>query len=217
MNDDLIEKLRGTGVLPVITIEDAAFAVPLARALAAGGIRAAEITFRTAAAEESIRRIAAEVPDVLVGAGTLLTPEQVRKAKEAGAAFAVAPGCSRETINAANDVGLPFAPGVMTPSDVERALLLGCRVLKFFPAESAGGLPHLKNLYAPYKSTGVRFMPTGGIDVAKAREYLAFPGVVAVGGSWLTKALVGPSPNWSAITEAASAASVMVTESRSAT
>ncbi len=210
MNKELLQQIIDTGVVPVITIHDEAHAVPLARALAAGGIRAAEITFRTPAAEGSIRRIAAEVPEVLVGAGTLLTAQQVQRAKAAGAAFAVAPGCSEETVQAAREVGLPFAPGVMTPSDIERALRLGCRILKFFPAESAGGLNHLKSLHAPYASAGVRFMPTGGIDVEKAKAYLAYGGVVAVGGSWLTKDLEGDSPDWKAIEQAAADASAMV-------
>lgn len=215
MNPEIVEKLSTTGVVPVVTIEDPAHAVPLARALAAGGICAAEITFRTPAAEESIRRIAQEVPEVFVGAGTLLSAAQVRQAKSAGARFAVAPGCTEATVRAARDAGLPFAPGVMTPSDLERALQLDCRVLKFFPAESAGGLAHLKSLYAPYSSAGVRFIPTGGIDVEKAKAYLAFGGVLAVGGSWLTKALKGPSPDWQAITDASAAASRMVIAARS--
>lgn len=214
MNSEMVEKLSATGVVPVVTIQDPAHAVPLARALAAGGIRAAEITFRTAAAEESIRRIAQEVPEVLVGAGTLLNAGQVAQAKSAGASFAVAPGCTESTVRAAQEAGLPFAPGVMTPSDIERALNLDCRILKFFPAESAGGLAHLKSLYAPYSSAGIRFIPTGGINVEKAKTYLAFAGVLAVGGSWLTVALKGESPDWNAITEAASAASNMVRDAR---
>jgi 2-dehydro-3-deoxyphosphogluconate aldolase/(4S)-4-hydroxy-2-oxoglutarate aldolase len=210
MKPALLEALSATGVVPVITIDRVEDAVPLAQALACGGVRAAEITFRTAAAAESIRRIAAEVPEVLVGAGTLLNPEQVEAAKSAGAAFAVAPGCTPATIKAAQAVDLPFAPGVMTPSDVERALELGCTILKFFPAESAGGLDHLKSLYAPYQAAGVRFIPTGGIDVAKARAYLAFKGVVAVGGSWLTKGLSQTPADFAAIEQAARDAAAMV-------
>lgn len=216
MNSALLEALTTTGVVPVITINRVEDAVPLAQALARGGVRAAEITFRTAAAAESIRRIASEVPEVLVGAGTLLTPDQVKAAKAAGAAFAVAPGCNPTTVKAAQEADLPFAPGVMTPSDVERALELGCTVLKFFPAESAGGLAHLKSLYAPYQSAGVRFIPTGGIDVAKARAYLAFKGVVAVGGSWLTAGLAKDPADFAAIEAEAVAAAAMVREVRTA-
>lgn len=214
MNETILEALSATGVVPVIVIDRVEDAVPLARALAAGGVRAAEVTFRTAAAAESIRRIAAEVPEVLVGAGTLLTIEQVRAAKEAGAAFAVAPGCTPSIIEAAGEANLPFAPGVMTPSDIERALGLGCQILKYFPAESAGGIAHLKALYAPYASAGVRFIPTGGIDVGTAEAYLAFKGVVAVGGSWLTKGLASTPPDFAAVTAAAQAAAAMVARVR---
>lgn len=206
--------MASTGIVPVVIINDPDHALPLAKALSAGGIRVAEITFRTTAAEESIRRIAAEAPDVLVGAGTLLTPDQVKRAKDAGAAFAVAPGCTEAVVKTAQDVGLPFAPGVMTPSDVERAIGMDCRILKFFPAESAGGLTHLKSLYAPYQALGIQFVPTGGINVEKAKAYLGFKGVVAVGGSWLTKSLGDPQPDWSAIESEAAAASAMMKEVR---
>jgi 2-dehydro-3-deoxyphosphogluconate aldolase/(4S)-4-hydroxy-2-oxoglutarate aldolase len=141
----------------------------------------------------------AERPDLLVGAGTVLTPEQARKAKECGAAFAVAPGFNPDVVKAAQDVDLPFFPGVMTPSDIEGALSLGCRMLKFFPAGPAGGPDLLKGLAAPYRHLGVRFMPTGGVTLANLCDYLSIPEVVAAGGTWIAKSDVIASGDWGQI------------------
>jgi 2-dehydro-3-deoxyphosphogluconate aldolase/(4S)-4-hydroxy-2-oxoglutarate aldolase len=173
-------------VVPVIVIDDAADAVPLGRALAEGGIPCAEITFRTAAAEDAIRRMASELPDVLVGAGTVLSPEQAARAMAAGAQFIVAPGFNRRVVDFCLERGVPVYPGVSTPTEIEAALEAGLRVLKFFPAEPLGGLPYLKAVAAPY--AGVGFMPTGGITPRNLGDYLAFPRVVACGGSWMAPA-----------------------------
>jgi 2-dehydro-3-deoxyphosphogluconate aldolase/(4S)-4-hydroxy-2-oxoglutarate aldolase len=174
-------------IVPVIAIESAAHALPLADALLAGGLPVIEVTFRTAAALEVIRLLCRERPSLLVGAGTVLDPATVDAAAEAGARFALAPGCSPATVQRAREIGLPFVPGVQTPSEVELALSLGCTTLKFFPAEAAGGVPMLEAIHAPYKHTGVRFVPTGGVSPANLAAYLACKAVAAVGGTWLAK------------------------------
>jgi 2-dehydro-3-deoxyphosphogluconate aldolase / (4S)-4-hydroxy-2-oxoglutarate aldolase len=180
----LIAKHR---VVPVIAIESAAHALPLADALLAGGLPIIEVTFRTAAALDVIRLLARERPQLLVGAGTVLDPATVDAAAEAGARFALAPGCSPPTVQRARAIGLPYVPGVQTPSEVELALSLGCTTLKFFPAEAGGGVQMLEAIYAPYKHTGVRFVPTGGVSPANLAAYLACEAVAAVGGTWLAK------------------------------
>ncbi len=207
---NLESRLRELSVVPVVAIEDAAHALPLADALAAGGLPVAEITFRTRAAAEVIRALAAERPDLLVGAGTVLTPAQAELAKECGAAFAVAPGFNPEVVKAAQGVGLPFFPGVMTPSDVEGALSLGCAILKFFPAAQAGGPAMLSALSGPYAHTGLRFMPTGGITPATLHEYLAVKTVVAAGGTWIAKTEAIREGQWDVIAENARQVSALL-------
>lgn len=182
-HSSLTASLRALRVLPVIVIDDPADAVPLANALSAGGLAAAEITFRTAGAEEALRRIAGERPDMLVGAGTVLTPEQARAARDAGAKFVVAPGLSPRVVNWCLEHDVPVFPGVCTPTEVEAALELGLRTLKFFPAEPMGGIKFLKAIAGPYHT--VEWMPTGGINEKNVGDYLAFPKVVACGGSWM--------------------------------
>ncbi len=179
--------IEASRIIAVITIDSAEHAEPLAEALLKGGINAIELTFRTEAAEASIRRIAASFPDVTVGAGTVLTPDQLIRAKEAGAAFAVSPGFNRSIVQASIDMKLPFFPGIMTPSDVEGALELGCRLLKFFPAEVAGGTSMLKALAGPYAHTGVKFIPLGGLNRENFIDYLSMPIVAAIGGSWIAE------------------------------
>lgn len=179
----LIEQIQNTAVIPVIKIDNVEDALPLAEALKKGGLCAAEITFRTDAAEESIRRIAEAYPDFLVAAGTVLTPEQADKAMAAGASFIVSPGTNPEVVKHCNAKGYPIIPGVCTPSEVEMALSLGLTYLKFFPAEAAGGVKMIKAMAAPY--TKVKFMPTGGIGVKNLAEYLTCKAVFACGGSWM--------------------------------
>ena len=181
----IFENLSRFGVVPVIAIDDASAALGLADALAAGGLPVAEITFRTAAAAEVMKRIVAQRPDMIVGAGTVLTADNLKRAVDSGAKFAVAPGFNPTVVQAALDAGLPFAPGVMTPSDIEGAVELGCRVLKFFPAGAAGGVKMLSAISAPYKHLGVKFVPTGGIKPENMHEYLQLSEVAAVGGTWL--------------------------------
>jgi len=188
-------------ILPVIVIEDANHAVPLAQALLAGGLEVIEVTFRTTAAAEAIRRIKAEVPNMLVGAGTVVTPEQIQSALQAQVDFGLAPGTHPNTVRAFQDAGIPFVPGVMTPSDIEKGLSLGCTHLKFFPAAAAGGAPMLKNLLAPYKSQGVKFCPTGGLNLNNMNEYLALPEVFAIGGSWLATPQQIAASDWDSITQ----------------
>ena len=187
-------------VVPVAVIDDAKDAVPLAEALMAGGLEVIEVTFRTAAAETAIRNITKALPDLLVGAGTVLDTDQVKRAKGAGARFAVAPGLNEKVVTASLELGMPFIPGVMTPSEVERALGLGCKLHKFFPAEAVGGVAMLKSLAAPYVHTGVKFIPLGGIGPKNAAEYLALPIVAAIGGSWLCERKLVAEKNWPAIT-----------------
>ncbi|MBN8603970.1 MAG: bifunctional 4-hydroxy-2-oxoglutarate aldolase/2-dehydro-3-deoxy-phosphogluconate aldolase, partial [Planctomycetes bacterium] len=162
--NDLHKRLHSSGVIAVLIIDDANDAVPLARALHAGGVDCIELTLRTDSAIESVRRIAAEVPEVVVGVGTILTPQQADAAKDAGADFGVAPGTNARVIQRAIEIGLPFSPGVCTPTDIEMALELGCRVLKFFPSEPSGGLNYLKSAAAPYMHLGVKYIPLGGVS-----------------------------------------------------
>ena len=175
--------LAGHRIVPVIVIDDPEDAVPLAAALRDGGLPCAEITLRTPRALEALRRIAAEVPDMLVGAGTVLTPEQAAAARDAGARFMIAPGFNPAVVDYCLAQEIPVFPGVCTPTEIERALGHGLSVLTVFPAEPMGGLAFLKAIAAPY--TGVSFMPTGGIGPSNLAYYLGFSRVVACGGSWM--------------------------------
>lgn len=198
---DMIDQIRRTGVVPVVTLQDAAMAVPLAEALTAGGLPCAEVTFRTAEGEEGIRRISAACPQMLVGAGTVLTTEQVDRAIDAGAKFLVSPGLNPKVVEHALKKGVPIFPGAITPSEMEQAMSYGLDVVKFFPAEQAGGLAFLKAVSAPY--TGLRFMPTGGISMKNLGEYLSNDRIVACGGSWMVKADLIASGHFTEITQLA--------------
>lgn len=179
----VLERFAAMRILPVIVIDDPDDAVPLARALRDGGLPCAEVTLRTPRAMDSLRRITSEVPEMLVGAGTVLSPAQAAEARAAGARFAVAPGFNSAVVEYCQSVEMPVFPGVCTPTEIEMALGAGLSVLKFFPAEPIGGLAFLKAIAAPY--TTVSFMPTGGIGPSNLASYLAFPRVVACGGSWM--------------------------------
>ena len=181
--DETLARLRAVRVVPVIVIDDPDDAVPLARALSAGGLPCAEITFRTPRAGEALRRITAEAPDMFAGAGTVLTPEQAKLAREAGAQFMVAPGFNPRVVDYCRTFDIPVYPGICTPTELEAALERGLTTVKFFPAEPSGGLAFLKAMAAPYGE--VNFMPTGGINAANIASYLAFKRVVACGGSWM--------------------------------
>ena len=198
------EVFAASPVMPVIVIDSVADAVPLARALVAGGVPVLEVTLRTAAALESVRAIRAAVPEAIVGAGTITTAAQVDAVMAAGAAFGVSPGATPGLLEHARRAGLPFLPGAMTPSDVMRALDAGYTRMKLFPAVPAGGIAMLKSLAGPFP--GVVFCPTGGIDAASAPAFLALPNVACVGGSWLAPPARVAAGDWEAIRELASAA-----------
>ncbi len=181
--NEVLEKIQKIGIVPVVVLNDAKDAKPLGQALCDGGLPCAEVTFRTDAAEESIRIMAKEFPEMLVGAGTVLTTEQIDRAASAGAKFIVSPGLNPKVVKYCIDKNIPVTPGTANPSDIEQALELGLEVVKFFPAEAAGGLKMIKAMSAPY--TKMKFMPTGGINAGNINEYLAFDKILACGGSWM--------------------------------
>lgn len=183
---DLLEKLGLLGVVPVVKIDRAEDAVDLATALLEGGLPCAEITFRTAAAEEAIRRISSSLPDVILGAGTVLSVEQADRAVSAGARFVVSPGFNPKVVDWCLQNEIAVTPGVLTPTEIDMGLDKGLHILKFFPAEALGGIKMLKAIAAPY--VGVKFIPTGGINRGNLADYLAHPSVHCCGGSWLVKA-----------------------------
>ena len=201
------EIMQISPVMPVLVIDREEDAVPLARALVAGGLRVLEITLRTAAALSAVRDIAEQVPDAVVGVGTVTHPAQFAQVKKLGAVFAVSPGITSELISAADAIKFPFLPGVMTPSDVIRAMEAGFDALKLFPAEQAGGIGMLKAMKGPFPD--MKFCPTGGVTVTTAPAYLALPNVGCVGGSWIAPADLVRAGNWSAITDLARAASLL--------
>jgi len=180
---EILKRITEIGIVPVISISDVEKAVPLAKALMAGGIPCAEITFRTAEGEECIRRIAEHVPEVLLGAGTILTKDQAKRAKKAGAKFVVSPGFNRKVVKYCVKNEILMIPGCSTPTDMEAAMSFGLDTVKFYPAELGGGLPYIKACAAPY--TGLKFMPSGGINAENLGNYMAFSKVIACGGSWM--------------------------------
>ena len=182
---DITERFEKLGVVPVVVLEDAKDAVPLATALVEGGLPCAEVTFRTEAAEESIRLMIEQFPEMLVGAGTVLTVEQVDAAVGAGAKFIVSPGFDAEIVDYCLKNQIPVFPGCISPSEVAQAVKRGLKVVKFFPAEPAGGISMIKAMAAPY--TGLKFMPTGGINAKNLEEYLSSDKIVCCGGSWMVK------------------------------
>ena len=211
---DIVETLKAAGVIPVIVIDDEAKAVPLANALVGGGLPVLEVTFRTKAAAGAIARIRAEVPDAVVGAGTLITKEQVKAAKDAGAVFGVAPGFDPAIIAYAQEIGLPMVPGIATASELSQALTAGVPMVKFFPAEAAGGVKMIKNLLGAFRFTGVKFMPTGGINAENVKDYLAVPEVVACGGTWIVPKDALAANDWATIRKLAQEAHKSVAVSR---
>lgn len=204
---DIRTFLRASPVMPVIVLDRASDAVPLARALVAGGIRVLEVTLRTAAALDCLRAIAAEVPEAILGAGTVLNAGDLDAAAAAGARFAVSPGATEALLEAGREAPIPLLPGVMTPSDVMRAQAAGYTAMKLFPAAQAGGLGMLKALAGPFPQ--LLFCPTGGIDVATAPNFLALPNVACVGGSWLCPTSAVQAADWAGITALARAAAAL--------
>ncbi len=196
--NEIIERVSNIGIIPVIAIEDAAKAVPLAKALVAGGLPAAEVTFRTAAAEEAMRAIVKEVPEMLVGAGTVLTPEQADRALAAGAKFIVTPGFNPEMVKYVLSKGGLIMPGTATPGEMEQAMSLGLTAVKFFPAEQNGGVATLKAVAGPYRN--LKWMPTGGVNTKNLMDYLSFNQILACGGTWMVKKELIEAENWDEIT-----------------
>ena len=212
--ESLSARITTAGIVAVLIIDREDDGVPLANALLAGGVDVIELTLRTPAALGALRRIREEVPEMLVGAGTVLSPAQVLAVKAAGAAFGVSPGMNPRVLHAAADAGLPFAPGVATPTDVEQALECGCRLLKFFPAEASGGLAYLKAMSAPYLHIGVQFIPLGGVSEKNMASYLSDPLIAAIGGSWLAPREAIHEARWQDITTLAQRASNLIKSTR---
>ncbi|MDQ2632141.1 MAG: 2-dehydro-3-deoxy-phosphogluconate aldolase [Pseudomonadota bacterium] len=206
-SEKLLSLLGGQPVIPVLKVKNAADAVPLARALAKGGLKAIEITLRTSAALEAIRRVAGEVEEAVVGAGTVLNPRQFEEAAAAGSKFIVSPGLTANLISAATDSQVPLLPGAITPGEIMTALEAGIDFLKFFPAEQAGGTTFLRSLASPLAP--VRFCPTGGVSALNAEEYLAVPNVVCVGGSWVAPDETVREGKWDVIESFARQASAL--------
>ena len=208
------ERLTANPVIPVIVIEDENDAEPLAEALLEGGLNVIEVTLRTTAAPAALGRILARFPEMLVGAGTVVTREQARQCLDLGVSFGVAPGFNPETVRLFQDSGVPFIPGVLSPSEIESAYAHGCNLLKFFPAGAAGGPKMLRALAGPYGSLGIRFCPTGGVSVDNMHEYLSIPQVFAVGGSWLASKHQIAEKQWPVITQQTREALSRASESR---
>ncbi len=202
--NDILKKIGLYGIVPVVKIDKIDQAIPLAKALIKGGLPVAEITFRTACASEAIKAITTEFPNMLVGAGTVLTPEQADAAVAAGAKFIVSPGLNPKVVKHCLEIGVPITPGCANPSDIEAALELGLDVVKFFPAEAAGGLPMIKAMSAPYGS--LKFMPTGGLNENNILSYLKFNKILACGGSYMVSADLMNAGEWDKITELTRAA-----------
>lgn len=210
--NEVLEQLGKIGIIPVVVLDDVKDAESLGKALMEGGLPCAEITFRTAAAEESIRIMSEKFPDMLVGAGTVLTTEQVDRAVAAGAKFIVSPGINPKVVDYCVKKNIPITPGTCNPSNVETALEFGLDVVKFFPAEAAGGLNYIKAIAAPY--TGVKFMPTGGINAKNVRDYLAYDRIIACGGSWMVKGDLIKAGDFRKIKELTAEAAAIVKEIR---
>lgn len=194
-----MERISRKRLMPVVVIDDAALAVPLAETLLAAGLDVMEVTFRTAAAADAIKAISSRCPGMLIGAGTLLTTEQVDRAVEAGARFAVSPGLNEKVVVRAQAHKIPIFPGVMTPSEIEKAIELGCRLLKLFPAEPVGGIKLLQAFWGPYSHTGISFVPLGGVNAKNMADYLALPAVSAIGGSWMVEKKLIAARDWTQI------------------
>lgn len=202
----MLNELLKRPVIPVIVIEDANDAEPLAEALLKGGMDVIEVTCRTAAAPEALARIKKAFPEMLTGAGTVVTPDQAKMCIDTGVRFGLAPGLNPDTVKFFQENDTLFIPGVMTPSEIEQGLSLGCNMLKFFPAGAAGGVNMLKNMSAPYVSRGVKFCPTGGVNLGNMNEWLSLPVVSAIGGSWLATQQQIADKQWGTITDQVKAA-----------
>lgn len=207
---NLNEQLQALKVIPVIAIDNAQDIIPLGKVLAENGLPAAEITFRSEAAVEAIRLLREAQPDMLIGAGTVLNKQQAMAAKEAGATFIVSPGFNPNTVKACQEIGIDIVPGINNPSTIEAALEMGLTTLKFFPAEASGGVNMVKALLAPY--TNVNLMPTGGINPANIKDYLAVPRVLACGGTWMVDKKLIEAGQWDELAKLTREAVALVSE-----
>lgn len=201
MAPSIVTKIDDAGIIAVLIVDELKHAVPLAEALLKGGVDTIELTLRTPVALDAAKIIKKEIPGITLGFGTVLTTEQVKAVVDVGADFAVAPGCNPKIIAEAKKQGLSFAPGVMTPTDIEMAIEQGCRILKFFPAKTSGGIKHLESMVAPYQYLGLQFIPLGGVNMENAESYLESPLVTAVGGSWVAKRNLIQNEDWDTITQ----------------
>lgn len=199
--EEIFEKLYQHAIIPVLSVERAERVLGLADALIAGGLPVAEITFRTDAAAEAIRILRRARPTMLIGAGTVLSIAQAETARDCGAHFLVSPGLNIDVVRRAEELGLPMIPGIFTPTELERALAAGAKVLKVFPAEAGGGVRFIQALAGPYRQTGVRFVPTGGVTAANLEAYLKEESVLAVGGSWIAKKEDIAQERWAEVTK----------------
>jgi 2-dehydro-3-deoxyphosphogluconate aldolase / (4S)-4-hydroxy-2-oxoglutarate aldolase len=197
--NQLEQKIGESGIIAVLVIDNPDLAVPLAKTLFENGIQAMELTLRTDTALESLRRICSEVPEMLAGVGTILSPMQISEAQSAGAAFGVAPGYNRDVVAAAAEIDFPFGPGISTPSEIEGAVSQGCRVLKYFHAEGLGGTSYLKGINAPYGFLNLKYIPLGGLKKDNIRPYLEMPEILALGGSWIAPQKLIQQRNWAEI------------------
>jgi 2-dehydro-3-deoxyphosphogluconate aldolase / (4S)-4-hydroxy-2-oxoglutarate aldolase len=211
---NILDRIAQFGIVPVVIIDEIEKALPLADALLAGGLPVIEITFRTAAAAEVIRTLSRERPQLLIGAGTVLTSANLEAAKASGAAFGVAPGLNPRIVNEARELGLPFIPGVATPSEIEIGISLGCKLLKFFPAEALGGAAMIDALWGPFKHTGVRFMASGGVTTANLEAYLRLGSVAAAASTWIASPENLAAGKWSEIRSRAQSALEIVARAR---
>ena len=200
---ELLIQLRNSRVVAGFSIENVEDAIPIAEGLLGGGINVIELTLRTGCALTAVERIAEAVPEIILGVGTILTPEQVVQIKEAGAHFGVSPGMNPNVIKKAEEINLPFAPGIATPSELEAAIALGCRFVKFFPAEASGGINYLKSISAPYKHLGVQYFPLGGLNTENMNHYLDLEHVIAIGGSWIVDSSFVEAKDWTGLAKRA--------------
>lgn len=211
---ETLDRIERCGVIAVLVVDDAPHVVPLARALIACGIDVMELTLRTPAAIDALRLVREEVPEMLAGVGTILHPDQLDAVADSAAAFGVAPGLNRNVVLRAQELGLPFAPGIATPTEIEAAIELGCRELKFFPAEASGGIKYLRSMAAPYSHLGLQFIPLGGLSAANMSAYLFDDAVPAIGGSWIAPRKLIQDENWSAVIDNATEARRIIKELR---
>ncbi|MDC7125719.1 MAG: bifunctional 4-hydroxy-2-oxoglutarate aldolase/2-dehydro-3-deoxy-phosphogluconate aldolase [Spirochaetales bacterium] len=210
----LEKKIENAGIIAVLVVNDAEKAVPLAKTLINSGVTAMELTLRTDAALAAVKNVVSELPDMTAGAGTVLTENQLVDVKKAGADFAVAPGLNPKIMKAAAESGIPFAPGICIPSEIEYSIEAGCRILKFFHSEGMGGVKYLKGINAPYKHLGIRYIPLGGLNINNMRSYLESPDVIAIGGSWIAPSKLIDEGDWDSIARNADEAVKILKEVR---